>query len=392
MGTGLRIALVANQSLAYCRRVMRGVKRFAEERPDWILLPVAATPADVQRLHRLDVSGVIAHVWNHRLFQAMKPWHKRLVNISWVLFDLPLPSVGTDNDLVGKLAAQHFLERGFRNFGFVGHRNHAYSVLREASFRQTIEAAGYRVLAHYAKSNERFDPMGHLWALDPRLQRWVAQLPKPAAIFSPNDIWGLQLTELARQAGLRVPEELALLGVDDDDLLCEMARPSLSSVALASEWIGREAAALLDRLLAGNRPPTQPILLPPVGVSLRQSSEVLAVHDREVVTAVAFIRANVHRPLRVDDVIRGSAHGRRTLEHRFHATLGWGIAAQIRHEKIQRAKHLLLRTDLSMDQIADQSGFSDQFRFSAVFRKLAGIPPSTYRRSFANGAARRAKG
>src|SRR5262249_38294682 len=146
-----RIALVFDESLGYCRGVMRGAKRFAEERLDWVILPVPATPAAVQRLGRFEVRGGIAHVYNHDLLRALRPWRDRLVDVSPGVADLPVPSVGPDNEAVGRLAAEHLLERGFSHFGYVGNRSHAYSNRREAGFRQAVEAAGCEVSAYYDK-------------------------------------------------------------------------------------------------------------------------------------------------------------------------------------------------------------------------------------------------
>jgi LacI family transcriptional regulator len=179
---------------------------------------------------------------------------------------------------------------------------------------------------------------------------------------------------------LRVPEDVALLGVDDDDLYCELARPPLSSVILPTERIGYEAAALLDRLLAGANPPAEPILIPPTGVPARRSTEVLAIQDREVVQAVRFIREYAHLPLRVTDVLREVPVGRRTLERRCHKALGWGLGEEIRRVHLERARSLLANTDLPMKTLAHEAGFSDFRQMAVLFRREMGMPPTAYRR------------
>src|SRR5262249_10324845 len=155
------------------------------------------------------------------------------------------------NARVGRLAAAHFLDRGLRHFGFVGPPDHAYSTERHAAFCQALREAGHTVACHHAPASLPFDPFCQHWNLDRGVYRWLRALPRPVGVFAPSDDWGVQVSEACRQAGLRVPEDVALLGVDDDDLDCELTRPQLSSIILPAKRIGYEAAALLDRLLAG---------------------------------------------------------------------------------------------------------------------------------------------
>jgi LacI family transcriptional regulator len=179
---------------------------------------------------------------------------------------------------------------------------------------------------------------------------------------------------------------LAVVGVDNDDLLCELARPSLSSIIVPAERIGYEAAALLERLLAAARPPRQPLLLPPAGVVARQSSDVLAGGDADVTAAVRFIRDHAHQPLGVDDVLRAVPLSRRSLERRFRALLERGVGEEIRRVHLERAKDLLVTTALSMADVAAQAGFSSVHYLSRVFRQETGLTPTAYRRQVRNPA------
>jgi LacI family transcriptional regulator len=284
-----------------------------------------------------------------------------------------------DNGPVGQLAAAHFLERGLRHFGYIGPPDHLYSIERYEAFRQALQQAGHTVAYYHTPANLSFDPLGRRWDLDRGVYHWLRNLPKPVGVFVPGDDWGVQVMEACRQVGLRVPEDVALLGVDDDDLDCELTRPRLSSVILPAERIGYEAAALLDRLLAGEKPPAGPILLPPLGVATRRSTEVLAIEDPEVVAALRFIRENAHLPLRVTDVCRQLAVGRRTLERRCHEALGWGVGEEIRRAHLERACRLLARTDLPMKAVALQAGYSGLRQLGEVFRQELGMSPTAYR-------------
>jgi LacI family transcriptional regulator len=200
-------------------------------------------------------------------------------------------------------------------------------------------------------------------------------------VFAPNDIWGVQLAEVCRQVGLRVPEDVALVGVDNDDLLCEMARPPLSSVSLPVNRIGHAAASLLDDLLGGKKSPGD-LLLPPVGVIARQSSDVLALEDPEVATAVRFIRTHGHTALRVADVLREVPISRRSLERRFRRALDRSIWEEIRRVHVEQARGLLARSGMPMAEVARHAGFSDSRQLSTVFREETGLTPTAYRRRF----------
>lgn len=230
-----------------------------------------------------------------------------------------------------------------------------------------------------------FDPAGHLWALDEKVLRWVRGLPRPVGVFAANDAWGVQLIEVCRQANLRVPDDVALVGVDNDDLLCEMARPSLSSVAVPAEQVGFEAAALLDKLLAGETPAAGSALFPPVRVVARQSSDLLALDDAEVAAAVRLIR-RAGKPIQVADILREVAISRRALERRFAAVLGRGLGEEIRRVRVERARELLAGTELPMAAVAARAGYSGVTRLCVAFRKGTGYAPADYRRRF-RGAA-----
>ena len=380
----LSVGLVFSYSFAYYRQVLRGIRTYAETRPHWLFTSLAPDERPLGRPGDLKADGVIACVNTEALAQALRRWHRPLVNVSAVLPELPWPRVGVDNQAVGRLAAHHFLERGLRHFGFVGRKDWLYSTEREAGFRRAIKEAGYRVTSYHVPATKLFDPSARSWPLDQRVGRWLRGLPTPAGVFAPNDLWGMQLTECCWKAGLRVPEDVALLGVDNDDLHCELARPMLSSVLVPTQQIGWEAAALLDRLLSGAASPRQPLLLPPQGVVGRRSSDVLATDDPDVVKAARFIRERGHLPLRVADVLKEVPVGRRTLERRFRQALGRGLWEEIRRVHVDRAKRLLAETDLAIKAVAKQSGFTDFRHLAVVFRQDLGLSPTAYRRQIAN--------
>ena len=375
-----RIGLVFSYGLDYCRDILRGVKAFAETRPGWVFTPIAPEPRAVRSLRALDHHGLIAHVYSRELADALAESGKPVVNVSGVLPELDLPRVGVDHVAVGRLAAEHLLDRGFRRFGFVGYAGHAFSVGREEGFRLTVEAAGCVVATYHQREASRRDPTG-LWGWDGALRRWLEGLPRPVGVFASHDMQGVQLSEACRQAGLSVPEDVALVGVDNDDLLCELARPSLSSVALPAERIGFEAAQLLDRLIeTGGKGAARPVLLPPLGVVARRSSDVLAIDDPEIAAAARFIREKSNAPIQVIDVLAAVPVSRRSLERRFRAAMGRGVWEEIRRAHMERGKALLAGTELAMPEVARLAGFSDARQLSVVFRQETGLTPTEFRR------------
>jgi LacI family transcriptional regulator len=383
----LHIALVFDYHLAYSRGVLRGIKQFAQARPHWILVPLDPEGLTVRALRAMQPSGLIALVATATLLETLQALQRSVVNVGAVLPDVPFPRVGVDHHQVGAAAARHLGERGFRHFGFVGHPLHLYSTLREAGYRQQLGRRPHTLACYHEHPARSYRRRGRLLVLNEGLQRWLRALPKPAAVFACHDVWALQVVEACRLTGLRVPDEVAVLGVDNDDLLCELARPSLSSVVVPAERIGYEAAALLERLLQRRRPPRQPRLLPPAGVVTRRSSDVLAGGDVDVNAALHFIRAHRQQAISVDDVLRVVPLSRRSLERRFRAVHERSLGEEIRQAHLERAKELLATTALSMVEIAQQSGFASAHYLCRVFRHATGQTPTAYRRQVRNPPA-----
>jgi len=378
------IGLVFDYSLSYARGVLRGVKAFAQTRPHWILVPLGSDGLTARGLRAMRPAGLVALVVTERLAGVLGTLRWPLVNVASVVPGLSFPQVRVDHRQIGRLAALHLRERGFRNFGFVGHPHHFYSTEREAGFRQALTRERQFVAYYHEHPARSYRQRARLMVLSPELQSWLRALPKPAGVFACHDVWGLQVVEACRLTGLRVPDDVAVVGVDNDDLLCELARPSLSSIVVPAERIGFEAAAMLDRNLNGGRPRRTPLLIPPAGVVTRQSSDVLAGGDPEVTAAVRFIRANGHLPLSVEDVLRAVPVSRRSLERRFRATLERGLGEEIRRAHLDRAKELLATTVLTVAEVAEHAGFANVHYLSRVFREITGQTPTAFRRQVRN--------
>jgi LacI family transcriptional regulator len=382
MPTRAVIGLIFDYSIGHCRSVLRGIKHFAESRPHWTMMPIISSPRSVKALAKLQPQGLISWVFQKSTLEALKglglPW----VSVCAVAPDDGTPRVGPNDFLIGQLMANHLLDLGLKQFGFIGRLESAASVRREMGFRWALERAGHEVHSHSVHYSWQFEPGASRWVMGRGLQRWVESLPVPVGVAAYYDLGILELSEVCHRVGLRIPEDVAMVGVANDDLLCEMARPSLSSVALPSEQIGYEAAALLDRMIAGEPPPDRPILLPPLGVVARQSSDILAIRDPDVAAALRVIRHSGSSLISVEDVLREVAVSRRSLERRFRKVFARSILEEIQRVRVDRAAGLLAGSDVPIPVVAEQSGFSNARHLELVFRRNVGMTPSAYRRQF----------
>lgn len=375
----VRIGLLVNHCHAFYRNILQGIRDYADLHPEWLFMPLREESGKLRWYGSEPPSGIIASIHTPALAKALRSWQSPLVNVSSVLHDSPFPRVVPNGEAISRMAAAHLLERGLRNFGFVGHPDHLYSVEREASFCAALKAAGANVSCFHARRDHPFRPHAEIQRLDRRIEAWLSDLPKPAGIMVATDFWGVELTEACRQVEVRIPEDVAIIGVGNDDLYTEFSRPSLSSVVLPTRKIGYEAAALLDRLLMGRRPPARPILIEPTRIHVRQSTDVLAIDDPVVKAAARFIRDRAHVAISVDDVLHEICLSRRPLERRFRQSLTRGVAEEIRRAHLDRSQRLLAETHLSMEAVARQSGFEGARHMAAVYRRELGLSPSRYR-------------
>ncbi len=377
-----RIGLVFEHSMSYPRGVLRGIKKFADTKPGWILVILESNGLTAQALETAHPDGLIANAFDRKLVELLVAQHRPVVNVSPVLPDVPFPSVMVDHHAVGRMACEHLIDRGLRHFGIVGHARHLYAIEREAGFREALHGIESSCEAFYERPATSFRNRARLLALSSRFQEWLSRLPKPVGVFACHDVWGLQVVEACRLAQLKVPEEVAVIGVDNDDLLCGLARPPLSSISVPAEQIGFESAATLERLLQRRKARKSRLLIPPPGVVARQSSDVLTGADSDLHAAIRFIRNNAHEPLRVSDVLRVVPVSRRTLEQRFQQFLRRGIGEEIRRVHLARAKTLLATSILSMTEIARRSGYGSVHYLSRTFRKETGLTPTQFRATF----------
>jgi LacI family transcriptional regulator len=307
------------------------------------------------------------------------------VDLSHHAVPFGLPRIASDDRQIGLLAAEHLRERGLRSFAFCGFADVRWSTRRRESF---LEVLGFAAGVVFESSWDMAE--ARPWEQDQRaIGRWLQRLPKPVGVFACNDLRGLHVLDACRGVGLRVPEDVAVLGVNDDPMLCDLCDPPLSSVIPNPERIGYEAAALLDRLMEGELAGFEERLIPPLGVATRLSTDVLAIDDPRIADAVRFIREHACRGITVRDVLEQVPLARTALERRFRQYLGRSPQAEIRAVQIRHAQQLLAGTDLKIEGIAQIVGFEHPEYLSVVFKRAFGQTPGQYRREVRSEATRR---
>ncbi|HLL90654.1 MAG TPA: substrate-binding domain-containing protein [Tepidisphaeraceae bacterium] len=366
------IALVGGLEYAVVREILHGVQRHAHRDKPWVFRHYRTRDGRCDVIPPWRPDGIVAQVNDGDLARDLASLGVPVVNISNVLRDPPFPTVSVDNAAVGRLAADHFLGRGFRSFGYVPLANCHFSVEREAAFAETLAAARLAYSVSPAAVGDK--------VVSPAVIEWLRSLAKPAAVFVCTDWLAVQVSECCREGGIGVPDPVALLGVSDDSFLCQMTWPPLSSIRAPNATIGAEAARLLAGLMDGGAAPDRRVLIPPSLVVARGSTDVHAATEPIVAEALAFMEANASRDIRVTDVLDRVLVSRRRLEQVFLAALGRTPLDQINRMHCQVARQLLVETDRPMDDVARGSGFSGPERMAKVFRRVVGSSPIAFRR------------
>jgi LacI family transcriptional regulator len=372
-----RVALIFEPRNLYARELLGGIGEFALAHGPWWIHYAEVGPHDrpPRWLASWDGQGMIVRGENRPLARAVAKLRTPAVDLTPSRLLPRAPWVKSDDAAIARLAADHFLQRGFRHFGYCGHHGLLWSERRGEGFAGAVRGAGHDCRV-YVKPGRVSGGDGESRAI----AAWLAGLPRPVGVFTCMDSRGRQVIDAARRAGLAVPEEVAVLGVDNDELFSTLSPLPLSSVALNPRRAGWEAAALLARMIAGESVGPAEHFIAPLGVVTRQSTDVLAVDDPELVEALRYIREHACTGIGVEDVLRHCAMSRRSLEMRLRALLGRTPREEIVRVKIGRAKELLAGTKLPVADVATRVGFEAAY-FSMVFKHQTGLSPREYRRT-----------
>ena len=388
MLTRLRhVVLIYDARSAYDVKVMTGVASYVQETTEWNVYIEESALRD-QRLPDLRSwrgDGIIADFDDPKIAAAVLRSNLPAVGFGsgygWFERNSTIPYFLTNNEAIAALAARHFLDRGLRNFAFCGYprsTTNGWSDERERAFVSHVTARGFACTVYHGHQQT-----GNQWASVQRsLGEWLLQIPKPFGLMAANDARGREVLEACRGCGLRVPEDASVIGVDNDELLCKLSNPLLSSVEQGAKRLGYEAARTLDRIMHGKKSAAR-FVIDPVEVVTRKSSETLAITDAIVAQAMVFISEHCSDGIKVDDVVDAVGISRSGLENRFRNTLGYSAHAAIRQLQLQRTKQLILDSNLPLKRIASEAGFRSVQQMTTLFGKAFGKSPAKYRQSIA---------
>lgn len=364
-----------------CLTMVRGIAQYHRTHQSWFTFwdDAASAESDSRWLRSKKWQGVISRHTTPGLVKSCAELGVPLVDLN----DTPLfpgvPKIRPDNIAIGRMGAEHFIERGHRSFGFAGFRNNGWACERRDGFVEALRAGGHRCDVFDVEYPGDLTPF---WDVKQtaELAAWLRRLPRPTAVMTCNDLRALQVVDAAQTAGIRVPEEIAVLGVNNDTTRCELSTPTLSSVAPDAFRSGYLAAELLAQLMRGGKPAALDQRVDPRGVVVRHSTDMLAIADRNVIAALSYIREHACKGLTVGEVLRHAAASRSQLERKFRQLLGRTPQAEIRRVQIAKIRQLLVETDFPLKRIAELSGFDHVEYMCVLYKRLTGEPPGVFRR------------
>jgi LacI family transcriptional regulator len=375
-----QVALIVESSVSYGRNILQGIARYMSSHHRWSVYfeqHELGTPPPAW-LDSTTWNGILCRPTDPTLAHRLKRMKVPVVDLNDLYENLKFPWVGSNHRAIGVLGAKHLVERGFRHFAFCGFSKELWAVQRREGFRAVVGKENLPVPIY--ESPWRGSTVSR-WDLEiEHIGKWLNDLPKPIGIMACNDARALHLLDACHQTGILVPEEVAVIGVDNEEIFCELCNPALSSIAPDAERIGYQAAELLDKLMSGQSPSCLRIHIDPVRVVTRRSSDTLAIKDRTVAAALRFISEQASHGCTVTDVTKFVNVSRSLLERRFRQYLKRSPQAEIRRVQIDRIKQLLAETNFTLERISELSGFEHPEYMSVVFKRLIRQTPGQYRR------------
>lgn len=370
------VAVLVDTSRSYGRDIVRGIRRYVAEHGPWSLY---LEPRDLRSqfpawLKNWRGDGILSRTVDETLLRHLKAARLPVVELRTTVLKHPFPFVGMDNSVIGERVAQHLHNRGFQHFACVLDDSENFFIERSELFAKTVRDLGCTCPVFHSKRQN--------WDQHQReLASWLRELPKPAGVFAVNDQMGFWVLDAARRAGIAVPEEVAVVGAENDNMLCETASPPLSSVRLRGQAVGYHAAKLLDEWMAGKRipQPAERHYHLPGDIVVRQSSDIVAVEDARIAAALRFIRQHATEQIDVPRVAREVALSRTVLERRMKALIGRSPGEEINRLRFAAVEKLLAQTDLTLDAIAARCGFAHPQYMAEAFKKRLGMTPGEFR-------------
>jgi LacI family transcriptional regulator len=380
MADSIRIMLLINPSRGYTRGLLRGFAQYAHLRASWTFY----RPLEYRDKVGRKIVQILKKLKPDGIFMREPPELRRIIDMGVPTVCSPytrekIPGVAnimTNHDAVGRIAAEHLLAQGLQHFAYCTFDNWWWSRRRRGSFSQRVAEAGFEMHEYEVPpaGEERF------WDKElPHIAAWLRRLPKPIGVMGCNDDRGALIIDACKLVGLKVPDEVAVVGVDNDELICDLCTPPLSSVATSLSKTGYETAALLDRMIQGKEKGKPTLCIQPTHVAARQSTDMLAVDDPAIVSALRFIRQHGRRNIGVQEVVEQAGLSRRVVEKRFRRVVGHSIHREIQRFRAELAVRMLLETHASISAIAEAMHFTDAAHFARFFRGEKGCSPTQYR-------------
>lgn len=378
-----KVVLLINPSRKYTQGIVSGIAQYSRFRGMWSIY----RPLDYrEKKDKTNLLQILKDLKPDGIFMREPPEIDKIIKMNIPAVVVPYTreifpkviNVNADHIGVGEMAARHFLERHHRHFAYIGFEGWWWSLKRKEGFQRTLQQAGYEIHGYESLIDNR-----QKWSDElPQVADWIRSLPKPIAVMGCNDDRGELVIQACKIADVVVPDEVSVIGVDNDQLVCDLCDPPLSSISLSLEKSGYEAAKLLDQLMAKKLETPNNIYIVPTQVATRRSTDTLAIDDKEVAAAVRFIQNNIKKNLCVSDVVDNIALSRRVLEKHFRKSLNRSIHSEIKHNRIKLMEQLLCDTNMSIMEIAHELNYDDVTHFSRYFRKEKGLSPNKYRKKF----------
>lgn len=385
-----KVILLIEDSSSYCRELIRGISRYAQLKGPWTIYRdihnssyqhnLVYRKEFFDHLHNINADGLITRSPQKSMLITQKGV-PTIIAITETDALPEMPRLDIDHIKVGQCAAEYFIEKGYKNFAFYGNVKFYWTSQRYKGFSEYARGAGYPVYCYEHPSTKAIRDRGFDFKLG-NLADWLKTLPKPTAVMACSDSWAVNLIEAAKIADLHIPEQLALVGVDNDEPICESCFPRLSSIALNGELGGYKMAEMLDALMKGEKMRGQKILVEPVRVVTRTSTDIMAVTDEDVARSLQFIRANQRNLIQVTDVAEAVGVSLRTLQNKFRQSLNRTILDEMKNIRIAYAKELLLNSDMNVSEISDYMNFPGINSFSRYFKTETGHSPMEYRKHY----------
>jgi LacI family transcriptional regulator len=384
-----KVILLIEKSRAFGRGLLHGIVQYSNFHGPWLFymepeILKKGGRSQYEWIKELQADGIIGYTWDANLIKA-------IVNLGCpaVIRGLEKPTqyaycIVTDQAAIARTAVEYFLELGFRRFAYCGYDDMVWSQQRGENFRRIVTESAFSLKTYMYKQ-----PKPRRLRIPDKEQviiaKWLVSLPKPVAIMAGNDDRSQDILAACKIASINVPSEVAILGVDNDELICGLSYPQLSSLALSTQRAGYEAAQVLGKLMDGQKVPEKEkeVLVSPLHVVTRQSTDIMAIEDKQVAQAVHFIRNHSNEVIQVGNVVEAAGLSRRTLEQRFRKVLGHSVLEEIKYARVNQMAKMLVETNLSISQIAWSLGFPYTNNISRYFKQQKGITPLEYRRRYA---------